>query len=126
MRRTYSPEQTAYIDAKAAYDSACTVHTNLLEARNFSALLDTGDIERLVQLEMEVEQVSKHEIALATYLAAEKALFAWGKTHALRAARARKQPHETRLVQELFANIHNYYHLKDKLVTICLALDLSK
>lgn len=126
VARTYSPEQTAYLQAKAAYDSACTRHSDLLGARDFYAVLDTADTDTLVQIEMDVERESGHDQAMRALLAAEQALFAWGQTQALRAARAHKQPHETTMLREMFTHIHKHPRLKDKLITMCLALDLSK
>lgn len=125
MARTYSPEQAAYLQHKATYQTALQVHTAALQAQGFYDALPTAEDRTLVAMEVQAQAMSHMDEALDAFLATEKALFAWGQAQALTARRAKSHKSEVALLKNMFATIHQYAHLKDKLAAICLALDLS-
>lgn len=126
MERTYSPEQTAYLTAKARYDDALKLHRWALAQYHFDDLLQTADDDTLVDIEIKAQGFSHLDEAMDAYLKAEKTLFAWGQEQSRKARRFHSNKDEALLVTHMFTNIHTYPHLKEKLATICLALDLSK
>jgi hypothetical protein len=125
MHRTQklSPEQQAYIQAKAQYQDACAVHTAALTRLGYFELPDETPWETFCALDDQALAESQHEGAYAAMRQAKEALFVWGRGQALYAAKLFGRSQEVISdLMNMFDTIHQHPHLEDKLIDICLRL----
>lgn len=125
------PVQHAYLEAKKAYETACTVHTAELLASDFFTLLEKSseygisDDPRITMIEEEAEAVSHYLDRSEDLYIAEKTLLAWAEQETLTAQRAYDSKPERAMIQELFANIHKHPITKMKLIATIMKMESS-